>query len=331
MQQAPERQHDGEDDAVQRYIEKSASMDRGAVALMALVPRGWLVVGVLGMGPIFVSSGQDPATMAAGIGGILLVYRALRKFSAGAWNLAGAAIAWQQVAPVFQAASRARENTPPDALAFSSSPPQTAKRQTVIEARELVFRHPNNREPVLRGCSLRISEGDRILLEGPSGGGKSTLCSVLAGWRIPHGGLLHARGLDRQSLGLDGWRRLVQGAPQFHENHVLIGTFAFNLLMGRAWPPQGKDVAEAEALCSELGLDELLARMPAGLLQTVGESGWQLSHGERSRLYIARTLLENPELIILDESFAQLDPETLRRTLSCGLRRVRALLVLAHP
>ena len=70
--------------------------------------------------------------------------------------------------------------------------------------------------------------------------------------------------------------------------------------------------------------------MPAGTPQMAGETGWQLSHGERSRLYIARALLQDPELIILDESFAALDPENLRLALECVLRRARAVLVIAH-
>ena len=73
-----------------------------------------------------------------------------------------------------------------------------------------------------------------------------------------------------------------------------------------------------EAICAELGLGDLLDRMPAGLLQMVGETGWQLSHGERSRLYIARALLQDAELVVLDESFAALDPENLQ-----ARRRVR--------
>jgi ATP-binding cassette subfamily B protein len=63
----------------------------------------------------------------------------------------------------------------------------------------------------------------------------------------------------------------------------------------------------------------------------VGETGWQLSHGERSRLYMARVLLQEPELVILDESFAPLDPETLQRCLQCVLTRAPTLLLIAHP
>jgi ABC-type transport system involved in cytochrome bd biosynthesis, fused ATPase and permease components len=101
--------------------------------------------------------------------------------------------------------------------------------------------------------------------------------------------------------------------------------------MGRRWPPQSEDLEEAEAICRELGLGDLLDRMPAGLLQMVGETGWQLSHGERSRLYIARALLQGADLVILDESFAALDPENLHQALRCVLNRASTLLVIAHP
>jgi ABC-type bacteriocin/lantibiotic exporter with double-glycine peptidase domain len=184
---------------------------------------------------------------------------------------------------------------------------------------------------VLRGCTLSIASGDRILLEGDSGGGKSTLASVLVGLRTPQSGLLLMEGLDWQTLGMDGWRRRIVSVPQFHENHVFTESFGFNLLMGRRWPPAEEDFREAKDICRELGLRELVERMPAGLLQMVGETGWQLSHGERSRLYIARALLQRTRMIILDESFAALDPETLRQTLKCVLKRAPTLMVIAHP
>ena len=120
-------------------------------------------------------------------------------------------------------------------------------------------------------------------------------------------------------------------APQFHDNHVFAGTFAFNLLLGRRWPPPPEDLAAAETLCRALDLGPLLDRMPAGLWQIVGETGWQLSHGERSRLYIARALLQGATVLILDESFAALDPATLHRVQQCVLAHAPTLLVIAHP
>jgi ATP-binding cassette subfamily B protein len=92
-----------------------------------------------------------------------------------------------------------------------------------------------------------------------------------------------------------------------------------------------RHLEECESVCRDLGLGDLIDRMPAGLNQMVGETGWQLSHGERSRLYIARALLQRADLVLLDESFAALDPENLRRALTCVLNRVQTLVVIAHP
>ena len=92
-----------------------------------------------------------------------------------------------------------------------------------------------------------------------------------------------------------------------------------------------RNVTRAWELCEELGLGPLLRRMPAGIHQMVGGSGWQLSHGERSRLFIARALLQQPEVVILDESFGALDPETMNRAVQCVLRRVETVVVGAHP
>src|SRR5918992_873530 len=210
---------------------------------------------------------------------------ARRKGSIGCWSSKRGRSS--QMAPLFDAAARPEVGgSPAFSLTAASGADSANGDSTVLEAHEIVFRYPDRGAPILRGCNLRIRAGDRLLLEGPSGGGKSTLASLLSGLRVPESGLLLLRGLDPQTLGTEGWRRRVVAAPQFHENHVLTETFAFKLLMGRRWPPQPADVEAAERICRELGLDDLLSRMPAGLLQMVGETGWQLSHRGRSRLYI---------------------------------------------
>jgi len=330
-QEAHEHWHDGEDEALARYLEMSQSIDRATVTLMAVVPRGWLILGLMGLTPAFVSSPNSPVTLAIALGGILLGYRALESFTRGLLNLVDAAISWKQVSGLFKAAARPQVVGMPTFAVPREEANQTTDGRNLIEGHDLVFRYQNRGEPVLRQCSLSVSSGDRILVEGSSGGGKSTLASLLVGMRTQQSGLLLLEGLDWQTLGLDGWRRRVASAPQFHENHVLTETFAFNLLMGRCWPPSEADLREAFEICGELGLGELLQRMPAGLMQVVGETGWQLSHGERSRLYVARALLQRARMIILDESFAALDPETLRRALTCVMKRASTLMVIAHP
>ena len=330
-QEARQHWHDGEDEELERYLEMSKKMDGAAALLMSIAPRGWLLLGMLGLTWAFVGSHELNIALAISLGGILLAYRALKRLSLGLISLADAVISWQQVAPLFQAAGRPQLQGSPAVGFTSADQNDEGVGQAVMEAHDLVFRYQERGEPVLRGCNLTLRRGERLLLEGPSGGGKSTLASLLVGLRVPQSGLLLLHGLDRQTLGEQGWCQRVVSAPQFHENHVLTETFAFNLLMGRRWPPREEDMREASAICCELGLEALLNKMPAGMLQMVGETGWQLSHGERSRVYIARALLQGAEVVIFDESFAALDPENVKRSLDCVLRRARTLLVVAHP
>jgi ATP-binding cassette, subfamily B, bacterial len=131
-------------------------------------------------------------------------------------------------------------------------------------------------------------------------------------------------------LGDAAWRRGIAVVPPFQENHVFTGTFAFNLLMGCDWPIQPGDRQRASVICRELGLDALLARMPAGAQQQLGETGWQLSQGERSRLFIARGLLQRPEVLIIDEGLSQLDPASRQRTLSCILAHAPSVVLVGH-
>jgi ATP-binding cassette, subfamily B, bacterial len=321
----PDRWHDGEDEALERYLKASRGMDNSAAALLAIVPRGWLLLGLLGLAPALVRGVDSTTGIAIAAGGMLLAYRALKRLSAGAWQLAGAAVAWQRVAVLFNSA-------PPN---LPTAPEPNRDRKGVgafdlVDARDLTFRYNPRTAPVLRNCTFQIKSGDRAVLEGASGSGKSTLVAILTGLREPNSGRLLINGFDRQTIDPEAWRQYIAAAPQFHENHVLAETFAFNLFMGRRGIIGPGDLAEAEEICAELGLRELLQRMPAGLLQMVGETGWQLSHGERSRLYIARALLQNSELVVLDESFAALDPENLQRAVECVVRRSKSLVVIAH-
>lgn len=324
-QEPPERWHDEEDRDLARYLVDARRMDRARVSLLALIPRGWLVVGVAALFPAFLAGPESLAGLAIGLGGTLAAYRGVGKLAEGSSHVVAARIIWEQSEKLLGAASRGRPESP-GVVPRGQDPPS----QPLLEARELHFQHPGRARRVLEGCNLEIFSGDRLILEGPSGGGKSTFVSILSGLRRPDGGLLLLRGLDSTAMGHEGWRRRVITVPQFHENHVFTGTFAFNLLMGRGWPPTEDDLDEARELCGELDLGDLLRRMPGGLQQVVGETGWQLSHGERNRLFLARALLQGAELVILDETLSALDPATLVRVVETVRRRAPTLLVISH-
>lgn len=326
VQEPPQRRHADEDSELATSHHAGHAMDSASAWFLAVVPRGWLVVGITALTPAFL---HDPGTsgLAIALGGTLLAYQAFHRLAQGVTQLTEAALAARQVSDLFAAGT---EPTPPTApLLQPTSPPSPG--EPVLEAHGLSFRYTPRTAAVLHDVDLTLQAGDRLLLEGPSGAGKSTLTALLSGLRDPDQGMLLLRGLDRATLGTAGWRRRVATAPQFHQNHIFTGTLAWNLLMGRCWPPTATDLEEAERLCRALGLGDLLNRMPAGLLQMVGETGWQLSHGERSRIFLARALLQGADLVLLDESFGALDPQNRAQTLRVAIDEAPALLVIAHP
>lgn len=323
-QAEPGRVYAGEDEALAAYHEATVPLDRLRIATSALLGGGWTVAALALLAVPFVAQGSSGTEVAVALGGILLGQAALATIGGRMDGLVGAAVSWAEVEPLIRAARTVplSARVPP--------PPAPAAEGELLRAAALRVGWDDSR-PVLDDVHLTVEVGDRILLTGPSGSGKSTLIGVLCGARPPSEGLLLLRGLDLASLGPREWRQRVAQSPQFHDNHIFENTLAFNVLMGRGWPAALGEQEEAEALCRALGLGTLLDRMPAGMNQIVGESGWQLSHGERSRIFLARALLQGAELVVLDESFAALDPLSLERCLSVTLERAPSLVVIAHP
>jgi len=326
VQEPKALRHRGEDEALVEYHQQGRGLDGWSAVLFGFLPSGWLVAGATALVPLWLDSQASAGRLAIGLGGVMLGMRALGKLASGLSQLAGVAIALRRCQHLLDSAAQ------PEPQPLTAVSPSFAPGATVLEAKRLTVRYGQEAKiPALRDLTLRVRAGERVLLQGPSGSGKSTLASSLTGLLPIESGQILLGGLDMSALGPRRWRKIVATAPQFHENHLFSQPLAFNLLMGRAWPPSPQDLQEATTICEELGLGPLLSRMPSGLYTHVGETGWQLSHGERSRVYIARTLLQRAQVVLLDESFAALDPETLAITLRCVFARVPTLFVIAHP
>lgn len=343
LQALPAARAREDEQALAGYERLGRVLDRRATLIAVGLPRLWLLAG-LAVLCLQVGGDRPPAgaLLATALGGIWLAYSGLRRLGLGLPTVSGAIEAWRVLAPLVRQNPDAPASQVPETSAAevpetsAAEMPETSagevqRAPALVVARQLGFRYPGRAELALDDASLEVPDGARVLVEGPSGGGKSTLAAVLAGLRRAQRGQLTMRGVSQQVIGLRRWRGQIGAVPQFHDNHILGANLLFNLLLGRRWPPRQDDVAAAETVCHALGLGPLLDRMPAGLQQLVGESGWQLSHGERSRVFLARSLLQNLELRILDETFGALDPETLDQVLSVVLARPEALIVIAHP
>lgn len=184
----------------------------------------------------------------------------------------------------------------------------------------------HGREAVLQDASLVIPAGSLTAIIGPSGAGKSTLADLLVRFLDPVAGRVTIDGADLRELSLADVRArvlLVDQAP-FLFNASIAQNIAF--AQADATPEQIASAASAA------GLDGLIARLPEGLATRTGERGLALSAGERHRIAIARALLRQPDVLILDEPTAALDEET-ERVVALGLRRAlphATLIVITH-
>ncbi|MFC7621480.1 thiol reductant ABC exporter subunit CydC [Microlunatus sp. GCM10028923] len=195
-----------------------------------------------------------------------------------------------------------------------------------VEFDQVSFSYPSRTEPVLHNLSLRIAPGETVALIGRSGAGKSTCANLLLRFWDPSSGMIKIAGVDLRELSDVGLRRTVSLVPQ--DIFLYDDTIAANLRLGRpdATDDEVRDVARLT------GAGGFIEALPEGYQTRVGESGSTLSGGQRQRLAIARALLTQAPVLILDEAVSSLDTDS-ERALHESLdatRGTRTTLVIAH-
>ena len=184
----------------------------------------------------------------------------------------------------------------------------------------------NPGQPVLRGVSFTAAAGTTTALVGSSGSGKSTLISIVMAFNRPTQGRVLIDGRDLATLRIAEYR--AQLASVLQENFLFDGTITQNV--GYARP--GATVEEIKEACRIAHCDEFISAFPQGYDTVVGERGIKLSGGQRQRVSIARAILANPRILILDEATSSLDSES-EQMIQDGLRQLRSgrtTFVIAH-
>jgi ATP-binding cassette subfamily B protein len=181
-------------------------------------------------------------------------------------------------------------------------------------------------EPVLRGVSLVAEPGRMTALVGSSGGGKSTILNLLLRFHEVGGGTILIDGQNIAEVSRRSLRRQIAYVGQ--DVFLFRGTIRENIAFGRPGATQGEIVAAARAACAH----DFIMAFPAGYDTPVGEHGLQLSGGQRQRIAVARALIKDAHLILLDEATAALDSESERQVQEAieHLCEGRTTLVIAH-
>lgn len=167
---------------------------------------------------------------------------------------------------------------------------------------DVTFAHDDT--DVIRDASFEVPAGEITVLQGPSGSGKTTMIDLLIGLHRPLSGRITVDGVPLEDISLKAWRRMIGYVPQ--ELGLLHGSIRENVGLGDTGL---SDQAILKAL-ERAGAAEFVASLPEGLDTVVGEMGARLSGGQRQRIALARALVSEPKLIILDEVTSALDPET---------------------
>jgi ATP-binding cassette subfamily B protein/subfamily B ATP-binding cassette protein MsbA len=195
-----------------------------------------------------------------------------------------------------------------------------------LELRGVTFRYPETDREVLASVNLDIPAGAVVALVGRSGAGKTTLCNLVARFYDPSDGCVLLDGQDLRDIQLESYRNLLGIVEQ--DVFLFDGTIAENIGYGRRQASL-EQIQEAAKLAAA---DGFIRELPQGYASIIGERGVKLSGGQRQRLAIARAILADPRILILDEATSNLDSENekaIQESLKV-LMKNRTSIVIAH-
>jgi ATP-binding cassette subfamily C protein CydCD len=208
----------------------------------------------------------------------------------------------------------------------TARPLEAAPLVPTIAFEDVHFAYPGGRRPAHDGLSFAVAAGEKIGIVGPSGSGKSSIARLLLRLFDPQSGAVRVGGQDVRTLDPEALRRLIAVVHQ--DTYLFHGTVEENLRLGK---PDATP-AELEAAARDANAHEFIRQLPQGYRTVIGERGVNLSGGQRQRLAIARALLRDSPILILDEALSSVDAEN-EAVIQLGLDRLaegRTTLVLAH-
>ena len=280
------------------HAQQRMALIRGLGLALGALLTGMASLTILGLAIPLVRSGQLPGDLLA-----LLPLTAIASFEA----VQPLALAIQHLEQGQAAAERLFELIDATPAVQAPSDPAPLPARYDLEVHDLRFQYTSDRPAVFDGLTFSVPSGGQLAIVGPSGAGKTTLTQLLVRFRDYQAGSIRIGGQALEQLDPEAVRTLFSVVDQ--QPYLFNSTIRDNLLIAQA------DATDAEllAICREARLDELIAALPQGLDTLIGEDGMRLSGGERQRLALARAMLKDAPMLILDEPLAGLDPITAQQ------------------
>lgn len=272
------------------YLQKIYSVFFPAIELLGAIATG----AVLYAGAQFINAGSmEIGTLIAAVGLLALVFQPLQELSELYGQVQAASAAMDKISSVLDAEVDVADK--PDARPIGRIDGR-------LELDRVTFAY--GEEPVLHEIAISVPPGGCIALVGESGGGKTTTAKLIARFYDPDAGAVRVDGADLRDVELVGYRRQLGVVLQ--DPFLFSGTIADNIRFGK---PDASD-AEVRATAAAVGVDRVAGRLEHGLEHVVREGGAGLSAGERQLISIARALLADPRILILDEATSNIDRPT---------------------
>ena len=195
-----------------------------------------------------------------------------------------------------------------------------------INLENVSFSYPNTATPALTGITFNVQQGQTVALVGGSGGGKTTITSLVLGLYEPGSGVITVDGVNLQTIDLNAWTRLIGCVEQ--DIFLLNASIRENI----AFASDGYSLGEIINSAKAAHIHEFIQALPLGYDTVIGDRGSRLSGGQQQRLGLARALLRKPELLLLDEATSALDGESERfiQNALLELRERVTVIVIAH-
>lgn len=297
-----------------REVMRTVRLSEGATLLMELIGGIAIAFVIWYGGGLVVKGSLTPGDLASFVVAVMMIHTPAKRLASVNNNIQQAKVAFERLSEIFSVDKE------------KGGKIELKEFRDAIEFRDVTFRYPGNQRIVLDGINLKIEKGEIIAIVGRSGVGKTTLVDLIPRFYDPQGGTIFIDNVDLREVSLTSLRNLIGIVSQ--DIILFNDTVENNIRFARPDATEEEIISAAKAAHAH----DFIMEFPEGYKTIIGERGMRLSGGQAQRISIARAILKNPPILILDEATSSLDShsEYAVRMAIENLMMDRTVIIIAH-